>query len=139
MQRETRFSCLRSVPMQRGAHFFERNCIPMQAALDFHPIGPIWWVWTGLSGLICLDRSLDRSVWIRSVWIRSVWIRSVWVRSVWIPSVWILSGSLQSLLPHPPSHHPHRSPSPSLLSASAGCGAFWVESEKAPKLIISFI
>ena len=58
MQRETRFSCLRSVPMQRGAHFFKRNCIPMQASLDFHPIGPIWWVWTGLSGLICLDRSV---------------------------------------------------------------------------------
>ena len=30
----------------------------MQAALDFHPIGPIWWVWTGLSGLVCLDRSV---------------------------------------------------------------------------------
>ena len=26
----------------------------MQVALDFHPIGPIWWVGTGLSGRVCL-------------------------------------------------------------------------------------
>ena len=100
-----------------------------------HLVGLDWSVWTDLSGPVCLDRS----VWIRSVWIRSVWIRSVWVRSVWIPSVWILSGSLQSLFPHPPSQHPRRSPSPSLLSASAGCYVFYCNSYTYPTISYYFL
>ena len=86
----------------------------MQAAFDFHPIGPIWWVWTGLSGLVCLDLS----VWtgLSGSGLSGSGLSGSRLSGSGLSEFRLsgsgLSGSLQSPLTRPPSHHPPRSPPP---------------------------
>ena len=63
MQRETRFSCLRSVPMQRGAHFLTKlhsHAGGARFSSDRpHLAGLDWSVWTDLSGPVSGPVRLD--------------------------------------------------------------------------------
>ena len=135
MQRETRFSFLQSVPMQRGAHFFDEIAFPCRRRSIFIRSAPSggsglvcldWSVWTALSGTVCLDPGCVDPVCLDPVCLDPVCLDSVCLDPVCLDLSNLLSRALlpttrllplllssSALLPPPrlpPSPTPHSYP-----------------------------